>query len=68
MDRCIRKEGFDEKGDDGDTVNPIAARLTGPTEADSHNCDTDPVLMDWLEEDSVLGNAMKNNHEYVMSQ
>lgn len=30
-------------GDDGDTVNPIAARVTGPTEADSHNCDTDLV-------------------------
>ena len=30
-------------GDDGDTVNPIAARVTGPTGKDSHNCDTDLV-------------------------
>lgn len=30
-------------GEDGDTVNPIVARVTGPTEADSHNCDTDLV-------------------------
>ena len=30
-------------GDDGDTVNPIGPRVTGPTDAESHNCDTDLV-------------------------
>lgn len=51
-------------GDDGETVNPVAARVTGPTETDSHNCDTDLVydsknkrLMAYWNWSSDVGNA-----------